>query len=236
MATIQFLIKNRKDPLFYQIENVSKSYIYILVGLFLIHTLLTLMLVFEFIVSKNDGLHDLSMVINYLNICVVVLLVSIYLFPKMLIGFVFHDETRKLYAINSMDNVDFKGSLQVENAFKIIGKKLDFYFESKPYLQSGFNMSNVSSDTLIPYNQVSLFYRIYYQVCFSEWKNKVRIAYAVELIHHGEAEKCTLEYIASTCGYRTRGNFIKAFKEQKGVNPSVYLKSTKLKSIHFEIK
>jgi AraC-like DNA-binding protein len=236
MATILFLIKNRKDPLFYQIENISKSYIFILVSLFLVHTLLTLMLVFEFMVSKNDGLHHLYLVMNYLNICVIVLLVSIYFFPKMLYGFISYDDLRVLNTLISMENVNFKGSVQVENAFKIIGKKLDVYFESKPYLQSGFNMSNVSSDTLIPYNQVSLFYRIYHQVCFSEWKNKVRIAYAVELIHLGEAEKCTLEAIASTCGYRTRGNFIKAFKEQKGVNPSVYLKSVKLKSIHLEIQ
>jgi len=236
MATISFLMKNRKSPLFYQVENISKSYIFILVGLFLIHTLLCLMLVFEFIFSENHRLHDLYLVMNYLNICSMGLLVSIYFFPKMLYGFIYHIDFRISNTIIDMDNIDFKGSLQIENAFKIISKKLALYFEIKPYLQAGFNMSDVAVGSQIPYNQVALFYRIYYQLSFSEWKNKVRIEHAVDLINKGEGKNLTLEAISQICGYRTRGNFIKAFKEQKGVNPSIYLKSVTLKSIFLEIQ
>jgi len=154
IATILFLLKNRKDALFYQIENVSKTFIFILIGLFFIQTFLILMLVFEFSMSKTHGLHDLFFVMKYKNIFSVGLLASIYFFPKMLYGVIFYDDKHILDILITMDNVDFKGSLKVENAFKIISKKLSLYFESKPYLQAGFNMSNVAIGTQIPYNQV----------------------------------------------------------------------------------
>ena len=124
------------------------------------------MLVFEFALSKNVGLHELSLVMKYKNICSVGLLVSIFLFPKMLYHFVFYDNFQISDTLSTMDNVDFRGSEKVGKVFKLLGYKLALYFEGKPFLRAGFNMSHVAIDTKVSYNQIALFYRIYYQVSF----------------------------------------------------------------------
>jgi AraC-like DNA-binding protein len=182
------------------------------------------MLVFEFIIDKNAGLSHLLIVMNFLNICSVSLLVSTCLFPNMLYSIIFKNVSQPLGRFINLVNKDFGGSLKRDIFFKVIGEKLDLYFFNKPYLQEGFNMSNVAKDTNISYNQIALFYRIYLQVSFSEWKNSVRIEHAVELLQNGECTNLTLEAISIKCGYRTRANFIKVFNDSRGEAPSVYLK------------
>ena len=117
--------------------------------------------------------------------------------------------------IGNLNNLDFEGGEKLEESYRLIGEKLEIYFQSKPYLQSGFNLSNIARETQIPYNQITLFFQVYLKVNFSDWKNSSRINHAKDLISNGQAKNVTLEAIALSCGYLSRSNFINAFKKLK---------------------
>jgi AraC-like DNA-binding protein len=99
------------------------------------------------------------------------------------------------------------------------------YIETKPYLLPGFSLSMISDGTKLPVHQISYYIKHHYDLTFNEWKNEQRIHYAVELINAGLAEQLTLESISLQCGYRSRANFVEAFKKVMGLTPSEFLAS-----------
>jgi AraC-like DNA-binding protein len=97
------------------------------------------------------------------------------------------------------------------------------YMLSKPYLKMGFSLNSISDGTKLPVHQISYFIKQRYNQNFNDWKNELRINHAVELIESGEAMHLTLESISMQCGYRSRANFVDAFKKMKGMPPSEFL-------------
>ncbi len=104
-----------------------------------------------------------------------------------------------------------------------IEKLFNSYIESKPYLEMGFSLNSMSDGMKLPVHQISYFIKYRFEMTFNDWKNIQRIDYAVELIESGMAHQLTLESISMQCGYRSRANFVDAFKKIKGMPPSEYL-------------
>jgi AraC-like DNA-binding protein len=94
---------------------------------------------------------------------------------------------------------------------------------SQPYLQPGFSLSTLSDEIKVPVHQISYYIKHRYSQTFNEWKNEIRVQYAVGLINDGKADLLTLESISIQCGYRSRANFIEAFKKEMNQTPSDYL-------------
>jgi AraC-like DNA-binding protein len=94
---------------------------------------------------------------------------------------------------------------------------------SKPYLQPGFSLSTLADEIKVPVHQISYYIKHRYSQTFNEWKNEIRVQYAVGLINEGKADLLTLESISIQCGYRSRANFIEAFKKEMHQTPSDYL-------------
>jgi AraC-like DNA-binding protein len=101
---------------------------------------------------------------------------------------------------------------------------LDDYCTSQPFIKAGFNLSTVAADTKIPYHQLTGYFNNYLGVPFNEWKNALRVDYAVDKIQQGEAKNYTLETIAFQCGFLSRSNFHNAFRKRMNIKPSEYLK------------
>lgn len=97
------------------------------------------------------------------------------------------------------------------------------YMESQPCLEPGFSLNSISEGTHLPVHQISYFIKVRYEMSFNDWKNQKRIKHAVSLIELGLAEQVTLESISLQCGYRSRANFVEAFKKVMGMTPSEYL-------------
>jgi AraC-like DNA-binding protein len=79
-------------------------------------------------------------------------------------------------------------------------------------------------DLSIPEHVLTFYFNNHKGTTFLKWKNKLRIEEAITLLKAGEAETNTLESVGKACGYKSRSNFIQAFKTQTGESPSAYLK------------
>ncbi len=62
------------------------------------------------------------------------------------------------------------------------------------------------------------------KISFSDYINKKRVDYCIELLESGRHRNKTLEAIARLSGFNNRNTFTKAFKKFKGKTPSSYLK------------
>jgi AraC-like DNA-binding protein len=108
--------------------------------------------------------------------------------------------------------------------YACISETLDEYCEAHPFIKPGFNLSTIANDTNIPYYVLTSYFNNYLGVPFNEWKNGLRIDYAVNKIKQGEAKNYTLETIARQCGFLSRSNFYNSFYKRMNVKPSEYIK------------
>lgn len=98
--------------------------------------------------------------------------------------------------------------------------------ENKPFQKLGFSIQELSNQTGIPVYQLSPLINGHFKMNFANWINRYRVEYFVELAR--ENSQMTIEALSREAGFTSRSTFISAFKKEKGITPSEYLRDQKL--------
>ena len=154
------------------------------------------------------------------------LTLSIYFFPKVLYGLQLQTSNLLLDVIKRNEEItSISKSPEVSKIrLKQVGQLVRDHVIEKHYLQPGYAMSDLVKDIAVPEHVLTYYFNNHQGITFLKWKNQLRITEAIRLLKAGEAETNTLESVGKACGYKSRSNFIQAFKTQTGESPSVYLK------------
>lgn len=151
--------------------------------------------------------------------------IFLFLFPKILYGNVSYTiEKGKDNIIDEIKSNLPKKSKE-QNAIQDIGPIIDDYLTSAPFVHKEFSLSQMSFDLKVPERVLSNYFNKELKITFSEWRRYLRIDHVCKLIEAGESKNLTIEAIAANAGFASRSKFIDAFKERKGVTPSVFIKS-----------
>ena len=151
--------------------------------------------------------------------------IFLFLFPKILYGNVSYNiEKGKDNIIDEIKSNLPKKSKE-QNAIQDIGPIIDDYLTSAPFVHKEFSLSQMSFDLKVPERVLSNYFNKELNITFSEWRRHLRIDHVCNLIEAGESKNLTIEAIAANAGFASRSKFIDAFKERKGVTPSVFIKS-----------
>lgn len=155
------------------------------------------------------------------------LMVSIYFFPSVLYGLEGKSGASLLAVVKLNEEIATNAKTFELSKIRIkrVEKQLDEYVLEKKFLVPGFAMSDLVKDLATPEHVLTYYFNNYKGITFLKWKNQLRIEEAVMLLKAGKAETNTLESVGKACGYKSRSNFIQAFKTQTGESPSVYLKN-----------
>lgn len=157
---------------------------------------------------------------NVVTIIMSLLLVSIYFFPKVLYGLLRTKGTRFIDVLKLNDEITPESKARLIQ----IDAQLDVYLVEKKFLIPGFSLNVLVNDLGVPLHVLTYYFNNYKGKTFLKWKNQLRIAEAIRFMQSGKADAHTLESIGEACGYKSRSNFIQAFKAQTGESPSAYLK------------
>lgn len=149
----------------------------------------------------------------------------LFLFPNILYGNVSYSvELSNASTLEKLKST-FAKPIQInEHAFEQVFKP---YLANYPFIHKDFTLSQMSFDLKISERNLSAYFNNDLQKTFGEWKNDLRIAYVVELIDAGQANKFTIEALATNAGFMSRSKFIDAFKRRHGLTPSAFIKSKK---------
>jgi AraC-like DNA-binding protein len=98
------------------------------------------------------------------------------------------------------------------------------YIQDKPYLTKGFTLSFITKNTGIPVHQLSVYFNDYLKISFNDWKNKLRIEFAIEEMKSGKLDLYTIESIALKSGFSSRSNFNSSFISIMNQTPSEFIK------------
>ncbi|MEY4383313.1 MAG: hypothetical protein RI995_855, partial [Bacteroidota bacterium] len=151
----------------------------------------------------------------------------LFLYPKILYGNISYSVDLEGGSTFQKIKSSIAKPLKIGIETDEISKAIQEYLGSLPFIKKDFTLSQMSFDLKMSERLLSGFFNKELNKTFGEWKNDLRINYACELIEKGLAEKITIEAISAEVGFVSRSKFIDAFKERKGVTPSVYIKERK---------
>lgn len=154
------------------------------------------------------------------------LTISIYFFPKVLYGLQFNSGNTlgDVIKLNEEIATIAKTPELSKERLKQVDSLIQTYIIEKKFLVPGFAMSDLVKDIATPEHVLTYYFNNYQGTTFLKWKNQLRIQEAIQLLKAGEANTNTLESVGKACGYKSRSNFIQAFKTQTGESPSAFLK------------
>lgn len=92
----------------------------------------------------------------------------------------------------------------------------------QPFLESDFNMMQLSVLIKVPAHHIAYYFREVKRQSFNEYRNEWRINYAKDLIREGKAAQLTLEAIGFSSGFSSRNAFFTAFKRYEGISPGAF--------------
>jgi AraC-like DNA-binding protein len=96
--------------------------------------------------------------------------------------------------------------------------------EKKPFLIKGYHLKDMSFDLQLPIHQLSAFINQVFRMHFSDFMNKHRINYCLELINADLKKRPDLNQLAQKCGFNNRSSFTAAFKRFTGQPPFEFVK------------
>jgi AraC-like DNA-binding protein len=152
--------------------------------------------------------------------------VQIFINPYILYGF----NTIRYYSDDSLLAKRYKKDVNSNDLFTEdwkyeIAAKVKSIELTKKFANQGYQLANMAVDLDIPKYQLNHYFKEFSQESFSEWKNRNRVLYAIELIKTGYLNTYTVETLSQECGYKSRGNFNSAFLEVTGKRLSEYVKT-----------
>jgi AraC-like DNA-binding protein len=118
---------------------------------------------------------------------------------------------------------------------KKINGELEEYFlqieqvadESQFFRKSDLTINEFALKSKIPVSHLSFIFKYHSEISFSDYKKRVRILDAVNLINEGYLLSNTLEALSKKVGFKTYNTFFIGFKEITSKTPQHYLNSLK---------
>jgi AraC-like DNA-binding protein len=189
-------------------------------------------------------LHLPSFTLHYVSACLTInlLATTLYLFfyPRILYGFgprpAIVDMVGNISVTNLTPGIEIKneeglpppasskGYIRNADFLDIIAKLEKFIADKTPYLGQRYSIHDLAADVEIPVYQLSPIINQYYHDNFSSWLNKFRVDYFIMLWEDKANRELTIDALARKSGFSNRITFINAFKKEKKLTPTVYLK------------
>jgi AraC-like DNA-binding protein len=137
-----------------------------------------------------------------------------------------HADAFQLMEEKENDKKEHSGSsLEYLEAYKPI---LEVHLvKNRPYLQQGYNIAKLSTETGIPQHHLSALLNKVYGVRFNDFINNYRIKHITEHFDQSGWNQMTLEGIASEAGFNSRTTFFNAIKKSTGLSPSEFINKIK---------
>ena len=154
-----------------------------------------------------------------------ILPVAFFLFPTWLYG---NPTSKSIWEkINDM----WLSIVQITKEHKIekpemsadLDRIIQYMEMKKPYLKNNFSAHDVSRELNIPHLRVSTCFNKQLEKTFPEYRNKLRVAYAVNLLQENAQSHMSIEGIAIQSGFKNKSSFYAAFRAVYQMTPTEWI-------------
>lgn len=175
----------------------------------------------EFLARANIFLLIASVIFMAVNL-------SVLAFPEILYGL--PQENKEVFEAEKetepelIENEKSVSHLFSDEYVLHIEEVLNEQIRLKKFTDPEYKLIQISAMSSIPIHHFSYYFNTIKDISFSDWRNKLRIDSALELMGNGSNTGLTLNAVALKCGFTAASTFIRAFKQFTGKKPSDYIK------------
>lgn len=216
--------------------NLVKKWLYFFT---IIITLLVVFLViigyFIFtMVDKNSFQKQGNILFSLIFIGLLVLIIGLILFPQILYGIPM--EKLVLVELGNVKNEHNKDRILESHSYsedymKKIRHLLENWSKLNKFLDIDSSVYGLSKDINLPVHHITYFFNHINNEKYIDWRNRMRIEYAIGIINNQEETDKTLETLGKVCGFKSYSAFMQNFKQNTGKLPNEYIKEIKQKRI-----
>jgi AraC-like DNA-binding protein len=226
-----FKISGSDNIIYSQLAIMKKWVLFFCIMITILAIFLALTIFLFFNTSEKSNFQVQGKVLFFLVFMVIILLhFGLIFFPQILYGIPLGKLNQRLVISNNNDT-DSKVTPKLnvtlfhEEYINEIDDLLKKWSKELKFLDANSNINSLSNDIDIPLHHLNYFFNQVKDVKYVEWRNNLRIDYAVTLILNGEHKDKTIENIGKDCGFKTYSRFIQYFKLKMGVLPSDFIKN-----------
>jgi len=167
----------------------------------------------------------------FVFIGLIILEIGLLLYPQILYGIPLYRQVHPVSQPSDVDEIRITNSIKnntsilSDEQLNLIELSLIEWINRKKYLESDASMVSLAKDINIPLYHIRYYFNQISKEKFIDWRNNLRIDYAVELIKQGKGKDKTMETLGKDSGFKTYSSFIQFFKQRKGVLPSDFNKN-----------
>ena len=177
------------------------------------------------IIFQMEGIILFSLVF----IGLISLILGLGLFPQILYGIsleklkldVSKNEIKELIGIE-MENFSFH-----QEYIDKIKMLLDNWKKEHKYLNPDSSTHILSREIGLPLHHVTYFFNQINNEKYIDWRNRLRVEYAINLINSQKGYNKTIEILGKECGFKSYSAFFQSFKLITGKLPKEYIRDIK---------
>lgn len=164
-------------------------------------------------------------------ICLLLLILGLILFPQILYGMPIEklklDDNKielKELILHKTENNSFD-----EDHSNNIRHLLENWKKENKFLNVDSNIYKLAEEINLPIHHVTNFFNQLNHEKYIDWRNRLRVEYAISLIDNQKKFDKTIVVLGKECGFRSYATFIHCFKQVTGKLPKEYIKESKQK-------
>jgi AraC-like DNA-binding protein len=216
---------------------IVKSWLYFfaIIITILVFLLATVGFLFFTLEDKISFQHEGKLIFSSIFIGLLILILGLILFPQILYGIPtdnpISEENGNVsngFADNSKESFSFS-----EDYMNKIRLLLENWTNQKKFLEDDTNVHSLAKDINLPVHHIRFFLDKINNERYIDWRNRLRIEYAIGIINNQEETDKTLESLGKACGFRSYSSFMQNFKQWTGKLPYEYIKEIKQKGISY---
>jgi len=214
--------------------NIVKKWLYfftIIITLLVVFLVIIGYLIFT-MEDKNSFQKQGNILFSLIFIGLLVLIIGLILFPQILYGIPM--EKLVLEELGNGKNEYNKDRILESHTFSEdymnkIRLLLENWSKLNKFLDIDSSVYGLSKDINLPIHHINYFFNQVNNEKYIEWRNRMRIEYAIDIINNQEETDKTLETLGKVCGFRSYSAFIQNFRQFTGKLPNEYIKEIKKK-------
>ena len=155
------------------------------------------------------------------------LILGLVLFPQILYGIPMEkpglkEKEDKAFVESDMENFSLK-----DDYIDKIRLLLEDWKKDNKFLEADSNTFSLAKDIDLPLHHITYFFNHINNEKYIDWRNRLRIEYAIGLINNKNGYNKTIEVLGKECGFKSYSAFIQSFKLVTGKLPKEFMKEIK---------
>jgi AraC-like DNA-binding protein len=210
-------------------------YFFAIIITLLVFLLATVGFLFFTLEDKISFQHEGKLIFSSIFIGLLILILGLILFPQILYGIptdnpISEENGNVSNGFVDNDKESFSFSEDYMNKIRIL---IENWTNQKKFLEADTNVHSLAKDINLPVHHIRFFLDKINNERYIDWRNRLRIEYAIDIINNQEETDKTLESLGKACGFRSYSSFMQNFKQWTGKLPYEYIKEIKQKGISY---